>query len=336
VDPRLLKPLVGGALALGAYVFGKSLAHSKAHAQALQRSFERFHERIRHEQSGERGLLRERRETLQVVLASALDRQLRPRLFHQGSYALQTGVKPVSGEFDMDLGLVLECRRATFAGPIEAKQMVRDVLRQGSRRVRIRRSCVTVEYTNSNFGDFHVDLAVYVREPDGKLYLAKGKEHSEVKYVFWDLALPEELTRLLNTKWTGAQLAQFRRCVRYLKLWKQVNFDTKAPYSIALTVAAYHWFQPTADGIFSPVPNDIEALEALTGVMLQNFTHARLAVHLPVQPDVDLLKGMTAAQMRRFGEKLQELHDTLAHARASADIEQSLNGLRSQFGPEFG
>lgn len=295
VDPRVIRALGTLAVAGVAALAGKEYAANKERGAALQRAFERFHERIRHEQFGERDLLRERRETLQARLKEALNPDLRPRLFHQGSYALQTGVKPLSGEFDMDLGVVLARKRSTFSSPIEAKQGLRDVLRQGSRRVRIRRSCVTVEYTDREFGDYHVDLAVYVQETNGQFYLARGKEHSKPEYVEWDPASPEELTRLLNSKYEGGQRAQFRRCIRYLKRWKHVNFTTKTPYSIALTASAFHWFKPAMTGLWESHPDDCSALLNLTQTMLAEVKGERLRVPLPSQPQVDVMEKLHTA-----------------------------------------
>lgn len=136
VSSQLLRAVAGIATGIAtaglAALAGKKLLEDAEHKMALQRAFERFHERIRHEQFGERDLLRERRETLQARLRATLNPVLRPRLFSQGSYALQTGVKPISGGgFDLDLGLVLQCRRKDVDGPIEAKQSVLGALRQG-------------------------------------------------------------------------------------------------------------------------------------------------------------------------------------------------------------
>lgn len=335
VDPRVARALGTLALAGIAALAGKEYAANKERAAARKRAFERFHERIRHKQFGERDLLRERRETLQARLKEALNPKLRPRLFHQGSYALQTGIKPLSGEFDMDLGVVLSCRRSTFSSPIEAKQGLRDVLRQGSRRIRVRRSCVTVEYTDKDFGDYHVDLAVYVQEPDGRCYLAKGKEHSKPEYVEWEPASPEELTRLLNSKFQGSDLAQFRRCIKYLKRWKHVNFTTKAPYSIALSVAAYHWFQPAMTGLWSDVPDDLAALHTTTQNILQAVERGRLRVLLPTAQDTDLMARMTGAQMHAFLERLSQLNQALGRARADADTQAVLEALEAHLGAEF-
>lgn len=251
IAPVILKL---GAAAVAVAVGAKLWKDEEARNALLQRSFLNFHDNIKHEQSGERDLLRKRRELLLSDLGTYLPSDIRARAFDQGSYAMQTGVKPLRGEFDIDIGLVLNCDSSRFSDSVQAKQMVRDALDRGSRSVRVRRSCVTVDYTKAGFGDYHVDIAVYVRGSDDGLRLAKGREHSESHLRVWEEAEPERLTSLLvRGKYGGEDLAQFRRCIRYLKRWKQVNFTSPMPYSIALTVAAYNWFEPR-QGFFGDAP----------------------------------------------------------------------------------
>jgi hypothetical protein len=330
----LVQPLALVVASVIAAVVGSDYLASKRRKKALQSAFTSFHERIRHEQHGERGLLRDRRDVLEAKLREALPTELKPRTFVQGSYALLTGVKPRNGEFDIDVGLVLQCRRSYFKGPVEAKKQVRDALAVGGRKVRIRTSCVTVNYTKEGVGDYHVDIPVYVEEPDGRLFLAKGKEHSEQKY--WEPAAPETLTEALNKKFSEPNVGQFRRCIRYLKHWRQVQFTTKAPYSIALTTAAYRWFEPHMEGLWDNVPNDLDALHALTGKLLQQFKDSKLVVRLPVTPESDLMDSMTPTQMARLREKLALLHEALGLARASQDPLSAVETLRRHFGSQFG
>lgn len=327
-----IKAAVGAVAALGL----KAALDRGERSAVIQRAFDRFHERIRHEQFGERDLLRERRDTLESRLSNMLNPELRPRLFHQGSYALYTGVKPLSGEFDIDVGLVIQGRRNDFNSPIEVKQVVHDALKQGRRQVRIRRSCVTVDYADRTYGAHHVDIAVYVQEPDGRMFIAKGKRHSEPNLVLWERADPEELTTRLNSKFKSEELAQYRRCIRYLKRWKHRNFATQAPYSIALTVAAYHWFQPKTRGFWGNVPDDLEALLTLSQNMLDAVERGRLRVAVPVEPHPDLMTRLNGAQMTNFLTQLDALRQGLIAAREEKDFETGVVCLQKLFGAEIG
>ena len=62
--------------------------------------------------------------------------------------------------------------------------------------------------------------------------------------------------------WDTEDLAQYRRCIRYIKRWRDVQFrNGGAPLSIALTIAAKHWFNPRFE--ISGKPTDLLALLAL-------------------------------------------------------------------------
>jgi hypothetical protein len=328
----LIKVAVGVAGALwGIQRLSKASAHRKqAHA-----AFLRFHDRIKHEQFGERELLRERREALLKSLESRLPSYISVTAFDQGSYAMQTGVKPLSGEFDLDLGLVFDCNRRSLGGPVEAKELVRDALAHGNRRVAIRRSCVTVNYSKDGRGDHHVDIAVYAAERDGKLYLAKGKVHSAPNRCYWAPCDPQGLTACVNKRFAGAELAQFRRCVRYLKRWKQVNFTTRAPYSIALTIAAFHWFKPNTGALLLDEESDLEALLGFVQKILANWAQGRLRIVLPVAPAEDLLHRMTGSQMTGLRQKLEDLESALSVACSGANFSESLPRLQTLFGRDF-
>ncbi|MDO8279409.1 MAG: hypothetical protein Q7T63_14930 [Burkholderiaceae bacterium] len=325
--------IVFGVATIGAVA--KEWMGAKQRSTLLQKTFTELHEAIKHEQFGERELLRQRRELLLEQLGLNLPEGIRLRAFDQGSYAMQTGVRPLCGEFDIDIGLILQCDKSRFANSIEAKRMVHDALARGSRSVSIRRSCVTVHYTKAGFGDFHVDIAVYATGPNDKLYLARGRERSKAEKKIWEHAEPERLTALVNRRFSGAELTQFRRCIRYLKRWKQVNFTTPTPYSIALTIAAYHWFQPHL-GFFGNVPNDLEALLTLTERMLSNFSRSKLQVPLPVAPCTDLMASMTEKQMVNLEEKLKSLYVGLEQARDAKNFSDSLKIFEYHFGVEFG
>lgn len=328
--------VVAGAIA-GGTLIGKALVNALNAGErraAIHRAFLAFNDGIKHEQFEERELLRERRELLTDRLRAALPADLKVRPFTQGSYAMQTGVKPLNGEYDIDVGLEFECSTKDFVGPVQAKMLVRDALRQGRRNVDIRRSCVTVFYKGADgLPDHHVDIAVYARGKDGQLMLAKGRRTSGPEDCFWQPSHPEQLTALVRHRFEGDQVAQFRRCVRYLKRWKHQNFRSPAPYSIALTMAAYHWFRPNADELFETF-DDRMALLRLVKTMLGEFRGGRLRVPLPVESETDLLKPMTLPQMVELEGKLRRLAQTL-EAAGEQEVEVAIDALAGEFGSDF-
>ncbi len=228
--------------------------------------------------------------------------------------------------------------------PVELKKKVRDALNSNGRTVIIRRPCVTVNYMCSGNPEFHVDLAIYAKRDDDLLALAKGKENSGEDFRFWEISDPNKLTKLICTAFTNTDdLEQYRRCIRYMKRWRDVQFrNGGAPLSIALTLAAQQWFKPRFET--SGKPTDLLALLDWIKVMLSHFEdvctaedglHKRLKVTLPVTPYSDLMEDMTNEQMATFKGKLESLHDALSNAYDEYLPEDACKLLNKQFGNDF-
>jgi len=291
------------------------LSGEKKRPVPLQQQFEQFHSAIKLDEDDEQRKLREKREVLLRSLTDGLSQDV-PKFtsFVQGSYAMRTGVVPLDGNYDIDVGLIFECTEKEFPDPVALKCHIRDVLVGYGRTVDIRRSCVTVTYMRDGRPDYHVDLALYVHDEIGRLLLANGREFSGSDQRKWIPACPKELTAYILERFSGDGQAQFRRCVRYLKRWRDHKFSSGGPISIALTVAAAHWFKP----VFGPdgKPSDLEALHTLIKKMLEKFGAAlgmpgRVIVKIPGPVECDLMARMTDRQMTEFRRRLSELNSTL-------------------------
>lgn len=308
----------------------------------VQACFGSFHDVIRLGEDDEKAKLREKREVILSTLRTHLTEDV-PQFesFHQGSYAMHTGTVPLNGEFDIDVGLVFDCSKKGWDDPVRLKLAVRDALNRHGRTVSVRRSCVTVHYAAGKESAYHVDLAVYVKRPDGLLDIAKGKEHSKAEHRHWEKSDPKGLTALLSTRFTKENLSQYRRCIRYMKRWRDVQFSSGGPLSIALTVAAYRWFEPHEPIIGKSF--DLIAMRDWTRVLLNRFSsvktsegyHERLRVFLPKEPKKDLLEKMTKRQMSCFHHALRALHTALDKAYDESTSESCLFLLAEQFGADF-
>ena len=227
---------------------------------AVQACFERFHDRIRLGEEDEKANLREKRQVILDALRSYLDPDIpKFEFFHQGSYAMHTGTVPPAGDYDIDVGLIFDCTRSNYNDPVALKVAVRDALKRNGRKVNIRRSCVTAHYSLGGEPEYHVDLAVYVKRADGLLDIAKGKEYSKAEHRLWEKSDPRGLTTVLCNRFKGEELRQYRRCIRYMKRWRDVQFSTGAPLSIALTVPSSSEARPPASAVLrlaasSPAP----------------------------------------------------------------------------------
>lgn len=312
---------------------------------AVQKQFEDFHANIKLDEDDEKTKLREKRETLLKTLRANLDDDM-PSFenFNQGSYSMHTGVLPLDGNYDIDVGLVFGCKRDKYPDPVDLKEEVRDALDSNGRTVVIRRPCVTVNYMRNGKPEYHVDLAIYAKRDDALLDLAKGKENSGEDFRVWEISDPKKLTELICTAFKDTDdLAQYRRCIRYMKRWRDFQFrNGGAPLSIALTVAAKRWFKPRLE--VSGKPTDLLALLDWVEAMLSHFEsahtddegwHERLKVSLPVTPHGDLMKDMTKGQMVTFKEKLEALRGALSVAYAEDLPEDACKLLNKQFGDDF-
>ena len=339
-----MHPLI--AIGLFAGIASWLLSKEKeAKMPAVQREFENFHSAICFDEDDEKAKLREKRDTLVKALKANLGDDV-PTFtnFNQGSYSMHTGVVPLDGNFDIDVGLIFDCDQDKYPDPVVLKKKVRDAVNTNFRTVLIRRPCVTVNYLSGGEVAYHVDLAVYSRDANGTLYLAKGKENSAEEHRIWEISDPKELTKLVCGAFSDSdELAQYRRCIRYLKRWRQWQFTgSGAPLSIALTVAALKWFKPSFNTSGKPV--DLLAMLDWVNAMLNQFTyeynqtdgtHQRLKVMLPVAPYSDLMAKRTAAQMKTFKEKLESLRDALSDAYDEELPEDACKLLKKQFGDDF-
>jgi hypothetical protein len=331
------------ALSLFGVAFAWLSGEKSSKASALQKQFDEFHSKIKLDNDDERAKLREKREILVAALREKLDSDVPAfETFNQGSYSTHTGVVPVDGNYDIDIGIIFDCKKSKYPDPVFLKKKIYAALDTHGRTVNIRRPCVTVNYIRDGEVDYHVDLAIYVKRDDGLLDLAKGKENSRSTNRVWEASNPRKLTEhVCNAFSDSAELAQFRRCIRYLKRWRHVRFSRGAPFSIALTLAARKWFKPRIGT--SGKPLDLLAMLNWVSVMLEQFENTwtadgcykRFKVELPVSPHLDLMEAMTRKQMEAFEEKLKSLRDALQLACDEKNQENACRVLRTQFGHDF-
>ena len=312
---------------------------------AVQKQFEDFHKAICLDDDDEKATLREKRETIIKALRANLGDDV-PAFtnFNQGSYSMHTGVVPLDGNFDIDVGLIFDCNQDKYPDPVVLKKKVRDAIDTNFRTVEIRRPCVTVNYISGGKTAYHVDLAIYSQDASGTLYLAKGKENSAPEHRIWEASDPKGLTKLVCSAFDDTEeLSQYRRCIRYLKRWRHWQFSgSGAPLSITQKETELKWFKPNFSTSGKPV--DLLAMLDWVQTMLDNFTseyrdeggwHERLRVPLPVQPYTDLMEKRTAAQMMDFKERLESLRDALQEAYDEDLPEDACKVLQKQFGDDF-
>ena len=135
----------------------------------VQKQFEQFNDNIRLKQYAQNETLREKRDAVLNKLKTGLKRVFEEKgepapkfkIFNQGSYKLGTGIKPLDGDYDIDVGIGFEIGTAEEPDPVTVKRWVFDALEGHTNKIEVRRPCVTVFYQSGDEPLYHVDLAVY-------------------------------------------------------------------------------------------------------------------------------------------------------------------------------
>lgn len=318
----------------------------------VQKQFEKFHEAIKLKKFDENQTLREKRDIVLDKLKSRLkvifEEKGEPvpsyETFDQGSYKMGTGVIPHENDYDIDVGISFKVNKDDYPDPVEVKEWVYEALNGHTRKVVMRKPCVTVFYQKNGESVYHVDLAVYSDgscNSDGKKYLAKGKLNSLPENKSWEISDPNGLAENVGDRHSGDDKSQFIRVIRYMKRWKDYNFSSNgnaAPIGIGLTISAYNWFSPNKT-LIDPVAysykyNDLQATRSVVMGMLNNFG-VRLKSYLPVEPYSELFEKMTDNQMTGLQEKLNSLLKALESADGEVAPEEACKTLKKVFGDDF-
>lgn len=293
----------------------------------FQPLFVAFHESIKLKNTEENADLRVRRDDVLAILRQHM--QARHRLtftmFNSGSYAMGTGIRPLRGaDYDIDVGVVFSVEHAQQDAR-ELKRAVLESLPSSLGRVEWRRPCITVFRK-----DHHVDVGVYARDRGG-LWLTVGKASESV--VSWqhdgiDLFIEDVRNRFPSSK---TDHSQFQRVIRYLKRWKDLQFQgngVKAPVGLALTVMAYQWFSTRSHrGNY----DDLAALTGLVERIVSEFPANQTELRFPRAPKDNLLRKLSPEQVKQMIGRFAELLKGLREAKSK----NSVAPLRRSLGVDF-
>ncbi|TKG92892.1 nucleotidyltransferase [Puteibacter caeruleilacunae] len=324
----------------------------------IEKCFKTFHDRIkisdldRKEQSNM--VLREKRDLLLEDLklyfrkknvTRKSDEHLNFDYFNQGSYGMYTGIKPIDGDFDIDVAIVLNIDKTDYPNPTTVKKWIFEALNaKNNRTVLWKKPCITVQYTKAGEEKYHVDFAIYAgANQDGHCYLARGKETSIPKEKRWEESYPKALKEKINEKFINdEERHQFKRIIKYLKRWKdekfkQENSGTGKPTGIALTALAFNHFSPHVRDFFTNETkiNDLTALTKTVESINISSIWSEINIQLPVPPYNNLFKDMTSIQMEKFKEKLSKLKLNLEEAQKNVDPHEASKLIQQVLGNDF-
>jgi len=322
----------------------------------IQKQFKEFHDEIKLKRFTENKTLREKRDIITDKINDGIKDKFgddAPTLefFDQGSYALDLGIKPAGGDYDIDEGVIFDLYKEDYVDPTSAKKWIRDIMEgHTSTPPNIKNPCVTITYSIDEDSVYHVDLPVYFNSLyDSKLYLAWGKEYASSENKSWELSDPKGLIEHVKYRFSGEDKKQFKRVVRYLKKWKDNCFSTSGnemPPSIGITVAACEKFEPYKEYNYlsgKESYNDLESLIRFTNTFIGLFSlvlddgefKRSIALDLPVEPYSNIFEKMTIKQMDNFYNKLSALNTALQEAQEDPDPHTACKILENHFGSKF-
>ena len=316
---------------------------------SIQTYFDKFHDKIKlGREDATYKKARKRDDSIKAEVKAAFREAGYPIIadFIQGSLKTHTGIVPISGDYDIDRALVIDGDKAP-ENPVTPKKKSLDVLeRRGFKNAKIKKPCVTADYASDNV---HIDLIVYKRSGDQQFYLAVGKKNSDENNREWSacdpLGLIEWVGDCSNYDADDAQdvLAQFRRLVRYLKRWRDVQFEEGVAakvFSIGLTVMVKEqlvWSFSTEGA-----RQDLTALRKTVKAILQGgyfqeegYGKYRVRVHLPKRPWRDIFHGSSLDTGTQLYNKFTRLVEQLDKAEAEASDRRQCVILNKLFGDDF-
>ena len=313
----------------------------------VQTHFDKFHDRIKLGREDEAyKVARKRDDSIKGEVGDAFKDAGYPVIadFIQGSLKTHTGIKPIDSDYDIDRALVIDDEAAPD-NPVTPKKKALDVLEgRGFKNAKIKKPCVTADYASD---DVHIDLIIYKRDGD-QHYLAVGKKNSDGANREWSGCDPLGLIEWINDDSmygddAEEKRSQFRRLVRYLKRWRDVQFSGEVAakvFSIGLTVMLKEQFSPS----FSTegARRDLLALRDTVEAVLnagyfnkQEEGRYRVRVYLPKEPYRDIFFGSSLETGTQLYNKLNHLVEQLDKAADEADERKQCEILNTLFGDDF-
>ncbi|MBM96083.1 MAG: nucleotidyltransferase [Oceanospirillaceae bacterium] len=277
--------------------------------------------------------------------------------FLQGSFSVDTAINSLEGDYDVDRALVIDENNAP-TDPIKLKEVVLDVLKKRNfKNPKVKKPCVTADYLSINL---HIDYTIYTLDSLGNYKLAVGKLGSSENNKEWSPSDPKGLIEWINgySSYGSDGLAkrkQYKRLVRYMKRWRDVNFNEqsrKKLFSIGLTIMIKEQYKPSA---YAEIENDLAVLEETIRNILNaeyirseyspDLPQYRIYTSLPTRPFRDVFQhkvdggqsvsGSDKNIGTQFRNKLQTLLSQLENAIAETDEIKQCEILNKVFGDDF-
>jgi Fe-S cluster biosynthesis and repair protein YggX len=240
-----------------------------------------------------------------------------PVFYEQGSFALDTVITPLDGEFDIDYGVYLQnIKNDNLPPPDKVHNWIYKAVEGHTQESpKDKRTCVRVVYA----GFYHVDLPIYNSSTENSLLAEKGEKG-------WHESNPVAFTNWFNEK-VKTEGEQLSRAIHYIKAWADFkSSNIKLPKSFILTILATNLFKKSER-------DDV----SFTSTMKSIYESINISTFItnPVNPGEIISNRVTESQWSNFKEKLTSLLDNANVALNSDDKEEASKSWRKVFGDRF-
>lgn len=250
----------------------------------------------------------------------------------QGSYGLQTIIKPVSShEYDVDM--LLYMTHDTNKEPKDYINEVYNCLKENDNykdKVRRKTRCVHIDYA----GNFHLDLVPCIRQQNW----ITQEEKSFICNTNNNKFEPTDGTGYRDwfnekTKITNGDLKRVARLLKFLRDHKG-NFSVK---SILLTTLIGNNIYPSDEDSqdFEDLPTSLKTVSNRINDFLQNNVWMP-EIRNPVLPTESFTRHWDQNKYRNFREKFNIYNDKINDAFDAPEHDASVKKWRKLFGANFG
>lgn len=154
----------------------------------------------------------------------------------QGSFAMNTTILPISGEYDVDDGVYIFGKEEDKPAPQTAHIWIYDAVKNRTKQNTIdKNTCIRVQYA----GDYHIDLPIYYKTTDNNNeYFFDSKDIPKLahKDKGWIESDPYAFKKWFDEQ--AIEKLQLKRIVRYLKAWTDNKNYLKLPSGMVFTILA--------------------------------------------------------------------------------------------------
>lgn len=256
----------------------------------------------------------------------------------QGSFAMKTIVKPLVGDYDIDVGVYLRGYtnyQSSWPKPETASQWLINALKNHTSTPPVnKRTCVRIEYkplAGNKDVAYHVDLPLYCEYINGW-----GNKKTRIA-INGELGWSRKSDPVGLTDWffekckeNDKDEEQLIRISKYLKAWKNnQKSDMKFPSGMALTILM-------AKNYYPHVRDDISFRETIRRAFNNHFgIFCSDSIVKPVEPFSNVIERLTSNQRKNFIQCFEELVDNGKYAIDETDKEKAMKIWRSYFDVRF-